>query len=112
MKVLGNTEPRYRIGINLGAEWNNIFISAFFQGVLQQDWYPRYDSNLFWGQYNRPYGDIPSWHLAEGIMWTEENPSQDAFLPRYVRSEEHTSELQSRGHLVCRLLLEKKKINI
>src|SRR6266508_4437830 len=27
----------------------------------------------------------------------------------YDRSEEHTSELQSRGHLVCRLLLEKKK---
>src|SRR5690625_7002561 len=27
---------------------------------------------------------------------------------RDVRSEEHTSELQSRGHLVCRLLLEKK----
>src|SRR5207253_4315597 len=27
------------------------------------------------------------------------------------RSEEHTSELQSRGHLVCRLLLEKKKDN-
>src|SRR5690625_7109627 len=28
----------------------------------------------------------------------------------FARSEEHTSELQSRGHLVCRLLLEKKKI--
>src|SRR5271166_7166009 len=28
---------------------------------------------------------------------------------RFDRSEEHTSELQSRGHLVCRLLLEKKK---
>src|SRR5690625_6105342 len=28
---------------------------------------------------------------------------------RQRRSEEHTSELQSRGHLVCRLLLEKKK---
>src|SRR2546422_5394943 len=28
---------------------------------------------------------------------------------RVVRSEEHTSELQSRLHLVCRLLLEKKK---
>src|SRR5207253_5282402 len=27
-----------------------------------------------------------------------------------LRSEEHTSELQSRGHLVCRLLLEKKKV--
>src|SRR2546429_4694042 len=30
-------------------------------------------------------------------------------LPRDTRSEEHTSELQSRLHLVCRLLLEKKK---
>src|SRR5215208_3553637 len=30
-------------------------------------------------------------------------------LPYVRRSEEHTSELQSRGHLVCRLLLEKKK---
>src|SRR3989442_8853152 len=29
-----------------------------------------------------------------------------------VRSEEHTSELQSRPHLVCRLLLEKKKKNL
>src|SRR5690625_6733122 len=31
-----------------------------------------------------------------------------ALRPRGQRSEEHTSELQSRGHLVCRLLLEKK----
>src|SRR5258708_21656133 len=31
--------------------------------------------------------------------------------PRIERSEEHTSELQSPDHLVCRLLLEKKNIN-
>src|SRR5690625_4997499 len=31
------------------------------------------------------------------------------FSEELARSEEHTSELQSRGHLVCRLLLEKKK---
>src|SRR5699024_11575438 len=31
-------------------------------------------------------------------------------LPRLLRSEEHTSELQSRFDLVCRLLLEKKKL--
>src|SRR5690625_6025665 len=43
-------------------------------------------------------------------------PSQPGIAPppatcpiRARRSEEHTSELQSRGHLVCRLLLEKKK---
>src|SRR3989442_6892536 len=34
-----------------------------------------------------------------------------ADVTRQVRSEEHTSELQSRPHLVCRLLLEKKKKN-
>src|SRR5690625_2647274 len=33
------------------------------------------------------------------------------FREHEARSEEHTSELQSRGHLVCRLLLEKKKKN-
>src|SRR5690625_5784976 len=39
-----------------------------------------------------------------------EDPDGDAFyLADATRSEEHTSELQSRGHLVCRLLLEKKK---
>src|SRR5579884_4054025 len=42
-----------------------------------------------------------------------ENRSADvskiAVHPPRLRSEEHTSELQSRGHLVCRLLLEKKK---
>src|SRR5207253_5882639 len=32
--------------------------------------------------------------------------------PSERRSEEHTSELQSRGHLVCRLLLEKKKTKL
>src|SRR5690625_7017182 len=36
--------------------------------------------------------------------------SRDQVKVRHsLRSEEHTSELQSRGHLVCRLLLEKKK---
>src|SRR5207253_4674495 len=39
------------------------------------------------------------------------SPSSKRDLRRFRgrRSEEHTSELQSRGHLVCRLLLEKKK---
>src|SRR5690625_6460127 len=41
------------------------------------------------------------------IMGSKYNP---AYRERKeLRSEEHTSELQSRGHLVCRLLLQKKK---
>src|SRR3712207_8411512 len=39
-------------------------------------------------------------------------PEVSARAYRYLRSEEHTSELQSRQYLVCRLLLEKKKIYI
>src|SRR5947208_10555780 len=34
---------------------------------------------------------------------------QEQVQPKMIRSEEHTSELQSPDHLVCRLLLEKKK---
>src|SRR5207253_8155130 len=53
-------------------------------------------------------------------IWNSYSKSDTARMPRTMqsggvrlrvrvpRSEEHTSELQSRGHLVCRLLLEKK----
>src|SRR5262245_62715443 len=41
-----------------------------------------------------------------------EQAAVDAALDDHVRSEEHTSELQSLRHLVCRLLLEKKKSTI
>src|SRR5437870_10822536 len=48
-------------------------------------------------------------HLTDpGAMRTSGDSAQ-AIRPGGSRSEEHTSELQSRGHLVCRLLLEKKK---
>ena len=50
-------------------------------------------------------------HLGEWkvVYWTE-NPGRYKFgEPGKRRSEEHTSELQSRRNLVCRLLLEKKK---
>lgn len=77
-KIIGNKSPRYIYGINLGADWNNIFVSAFFEGVGKQDWYPSTEAEYFWGQYNRPYNNIPLWHL--GNMWTPDNPN--AYLPR------------------------------
>src|SRR5260370_26135029 len=42
----------------------------------------------------------------------QEQLEQRKFLGRIIRSEEHTSELQSHLNLVCRLLLEKKKYHI
>ena len=80
--VIGNTTPRYRYGINAGINYRGVFLSSFFQGVGKQDWYPSPESNAFWGQYNRPYGLIPNWHLKPGMIWSAENPN--AFLPRYA----------------------------
>src|SRR5690625_6490132 len=51
------------------------------------------------------YGDIRAIASLGIKMYAEEEIDELVI----VRSEEHTSELQSRGHLVCRLLLEKKK---
>src|SRR3989442_10609447 len=46
--------------------------------------------------------------VAEHLRLHEILGDRRAVRPREGRSEEHTSELQSRPHLVCRLLLEKK----
>src|SRR5258707_6051667 len=43
------------------------------------------------------------------VLFRSEGESVDLGGRRIIRSEEHTSELQSRQYLVCRLLLEKKK---
>src|SRR3712207_8135059 len=60
-------------------------------------------------------GDPPAWYddaepsLQSGTEPAYDEPVGDA---RAGRSEEHTSELQSRQYLVCRLLLEKKNDDI
>ncbi|MES2448083.1 MAG: TonB-dependent receptor [Bacteroidota bacterium] len=77
-RIIGNSAPRYLYGINLGSNWNNISFSVFFQGVGKQQWYPSTETEMFWGQYNRPYNNIPTFHL--GNMWTPENTN--AYFPR------------------------------
>src|SRR3989440_8547459 len=60
------------------------------------------DRRLFWGTAAAVViADVVTKLLAESLLARH--------LPVPVRSEEHTSELQSRSDLVCRLLLEKKK---
>src|SRR5437870_12946972 len=55
---------------------------------------------------------FPYTTLFRSLWWraelAEASPQRQTDI-NVGRSEEHTSELQSRGHLVCRLLLEKKK---
>src|SRR5690625_5441403 len=62
--------------------------------------------------------DLDSENRDSVTAWTEQAETGDMMSLKQLssfwvsRSEEHTSELQSRGHLVCRLLLEKKNTNI
>src|SRR5690625_6258924 len=57
--------------------------------------------------------DINAGHRHDGLSSDEKQElsrlRKENRRLQQERSEEHTSELQSRGHLVCRLLLEKKK---
>lgn len=77
-KIIGNSSPRYRFGISPFISWNNISLSAFFQGVGHEDWWPGTEANFFWGQYNRPYSLVP---VATLNHWTPQNPN--AYFPRY-----------------------------
>jgi len=77
-KIIGNKSARYLYSINFGAEYNNFFFSTFLQGVGKQQWYPSTETEMFWGQYNRPYNNIPNFQV--GNMWTPTNT--DAYFPR------------------------------
>lgn len=77
-RIIGNSLPRYTFGALFDFDWNNFFISAFFQGVGKQDWWPGAEADAFWGPYNRPYNRVPTEMVDE--IWSEQNP--DTYFPR------------------------------
>lgn len=78
-KIVGNVAPKYLYNFRAAASWKGFDISAFFQGVGKQDWYPGYNSQLFWGPYSRPYASFVRKDLANNI-WSPDNT--DAYYPR------------------------------
>src|SRR5439155_13868760 len=62
-----------------------------------------------WGGSKEAFAQKPAFSFRNSIATIWPCHITKARTPKCGRSEEHTSELQSRGHLVCRLLLEKKK---
>src|SRR5205809_7212099 len=65
-------------------------------------------SDVAVGAVVRPRDDLGVDEVPDGAETRDRRAGRD-HRATAVRSEEHTSELQSRLHLVCRLLLEKKK---
>src|SRR5207253_8280196 len=74
-----------------------------------QTWYPsaNVDASYILGICYMQTKDYPNSRKAFATMFAvpPESAASYLFTARMMRSEEHTSELQSRGHLVCRLLL-------
>jgi TonB-linked SusC/RagA family outer membrane protein len=99
-RIIGNSAARYLFGVNLGADWNNFSFSVFLQGVGKQQWYPSTEAEMFWGQYNRPYNNIPIFHL--GNMWTPENTN--AYFPRTMSRAASNSTTRTLGVAQTRYL--------
>lgn len=49
LTIIGNTSPRYNIGVSAGFKWKNLDFNMFWQGILKQDFHPDNGSSLFWG---------------------------------------------------------------
>lgn len=78
-RIIGNSQPRYNYGINLGVNFYGFNLSVFIQGIGKMDWYPTADARAFWSVYARPYMTfVPRDFLQD--CWSEENP--DAYFPR------------------------------
>src|SRR5690606_21760746 len=108
-------DSNYGKDLKLLVEENNLGDSIFFPGMLSGDakWLAFYNADAFiLPSHQENFGiavvealacKIPVLISNKVNIWRENEKEAAGF-----RSEEHTSELQSRENLVCRLLLEKK----
>src|SRR5690606_2693754 len=87
---------RFRSACGLSAAWLNTSESRFISAITERVSVPCTDGNR------------ASWVVIRSISVTSRSSCAVSAETTSSRSEEHTSELQSRENLVCRLLLEKK----
>lgn len=92
LKVIGNNQPRYRMGVNLFGQWKGIDLTVFFQGVLKRDYYfnPEGDQGtaakgaVFWGVGGNRWESL---FLKEHMDYWRDDSSllganPDAYYPR------------------------------
>src|SRR5437870_2755651 len=99
---------------SLDAHWTTASITETLTNHIYEGLYSLDSSNrpipmLAEGHTVSKDGLVYTFKLRQGVKFHngKEMTSEDVVASLTSRSEEHTSELQSRGHLVCRLLLEK-----
>ena len=103
-KIIGNSSPRYKFGIDLDASWNGFDIRLFFQGIAKRDYW--LGDNMFWGAsgglwQSTCFMDHLDFFRSEGDDW---GSNLNAYFPRPIldggkNQKKQTRYLQNAAYL-------------
>ncbi|WP_215223917.1 SusC/RagA family TonB-linked outer membrane protein [Echinicola shivajiensis] len=119
LRIIGNNQPRYNIGITGGMNWRDFDFSMFWQGVGKQDYYPQLNSSIFWGaifnwQSSAMFKD--SYNLDYWRPANETNilgPNTDAYLPKpYFTAETNKNRQVQSRYLINAAYLRLRNIQL
>lgn len=105
LKIIGNTTPRYKFGLDLDAAWKGFDVRIFLQGVLKRDYY--IDGNMMFGATNNRwqsgfFNSQMDFYRDADDFWDE---NHNAYLPRPLfnaqNQQKQTRYLQNAAY--CRL---------
>ncbi len=103
LKRIGNSTPRYRVGLNLDASWKGFDFSVFFQGIMKRDWMFGPGEPYFWG------AGVGMWQAAvfEEHMdyWREDNRNAYYAKPYFdtnKNQQPQTRYLQDASYIRCK----------
>lgn len=107
LSVIGNSEPRYRFGLNLSVDYKGFDLGVFFQGVLKQDFAPNGYTPTFFGAH--PWGIWESQVMVQHLDYFRNDPehplglNMNSYYPRPRFSgqnyEAQTKYLQNAAYL-------------
>jgi len=120
LSIIGNTLPRYNIGVSLGLNWKGIDVSMFWQGLGKRVFFPRYSyqSATFWGFYKDvnhatifKEGHINYWRPADETNIL--GPNTNAYYPKpYFSDEDYKNKETQTRYLLNAAYMRLKNLQI
>src|SRR5947209_15146104 len=109
MSSISNVSAAYPANRPSSSAWAMAFSSTTEPRPAFTTYTPRFILRMVWALIRCSVEEVSGASRTMMSLCESSSSKLDRLSPRMARSEEHTSELQSRQYLVCRLLLEKKK---